>query len=100
MAYVHFYELFKRVPRARRKFLASFIHELKKLCGRKYHVAVCEMLENCCEDYVFVERGNLSQDDYVELVKEVAELCDNYSIPNNNICDLGFQLEISLYTDF
>ena len=100
MAYVHFYELFKRVPRARRKFLASFIHELKKLCGRKYHVAVCEMLENCCEDYVFVERGNLSQDDYVKLIGEVVELCDKYSIHCNNICDLGFQLEISLYTDF
>lgn len=98
--YTHFYELFKRVSRARRKTIAKFIHELKKLSGRKYHCYVGEMLEDCDEDYVYIERGKLSQDDYVKLVDEVTQLCDDYSIPRNNICDMDYQLEISLYTDF
>jgi len=98
--YTHFYELFKRVSRARRKTIAKFIHELKKLSGRKYHCYVGEMLEDCDEDYVYIERGKLSQDDYEKLVDEVTELCDTYSIPRNNICDMDYQLEISLYTDF
>lgn len=96
----HFYELWKRVPRTRRKQLAKFIHELKKLCGRGYHVAVVEMLEDCDEDYIFVERGKLSQDNYTKLVDDVTELCDSFAIPRSNICDMDYQLEINLYTDF
>lgn len=96
----HFYELWKRVSRARRRELAKFIHELKKLSGRKYHCCVVEMLEDCDEDYIFIERGKLKQDDYNKLVEDVTELCDRFAIPRNNICDMDFQLEISLYTDF
>jgi len=95
----HFYELYKRVPRARRKTLAKFIHELKCLCGRKYHACVVEMLEDCDEDYVFIEAQKIMGDEYTKFVDDVTELCDSYSIPRNNICDMDFQLEISLYTD-
>jgi hypothetical protein len=96
----HFYELYKRVSRARRKELAKFIHKLKCICGRNYHCYVGEMLEDCDEDYVYVDRGSLTQDDYSKLVDDVTELCDTFGITRCNICDMDYQLEISLYTDF
>ena len=97
MAYVHFYEFYKRVSRSRRKELAKFVHELKKLCGRKYHAHVVEMLENCDEDYVFVECDTTK--DNTSLMEDIEALCYEYGIPNRNIVDMCSQIEISLYTD-
>lgn len=100
MAFTHYYELYKRVPRRRRRELASFIHDLKCLCGRKYHLAVGEMLEDCDEDYVYVECENLSVETAESLVDDITKLCEKYSIPTNNMTDIYDTIEISLYTDF
>jgi hypothetical protein len=97
MAYVHFYEFYKRVSRSRRKELAKFVHELKKLCGRKYHTCVVEMLENCNEDYVFVECDTTK--DNTSLMEDINGLCNEYGIPMRNVVDMCSQIEISLYTD-
>jgi hypothetical protein len=97
MAYVHFYEFYKRVSRSRRKELAKFVHELKKLCGRKYRTHVVEMLENCDEDYVFVECDTTK--DNTSLMEDIKALCYEYGIPMRNVVDMCSQIEISLYTD-
>ena len=93
----HFYELYKGVCRGRRKVLAKFIHELKKLCGCKYHVHVVEMLEECDEDYLFIDIEKLN--DYGPIENEITLLCDFYCIPRNNILLNNGVIEISLYTD-
>jgi len=107
MSYTHFYELYKRVPRARRKRLAKFIHELKKLSGRKYHCNVIEMLEGCDEDYLSIETTKLSISEENTFEEELNNLCDEYSIPRQNVeydmeplytDERGFT--IHLYTDF
>jgi len=100
MTFTHYYELYKRVPRRRRRKLASFIHDLKCLCGRKYHLAVGEMLENCDEDYVYVECENISVETAELLADDITKLCEKYSIPSNNMSDIYDTIEISLYTDF
>lgn len=102
-----FYDFYKRVPRYRRKELAKFVHELKKLCGRKFHVHVLEMLENCDEDYVSVDTTKLDFDMEALLQDKVLELMDEYGIPRRNMreeCEYYFTDErgftIALYSDF
>ena len=97
MAYVHFYEFYKRVSRSRRKELAEFLYKLKRLCGGKYHAHVVEMLENCDEDYVFVECDTTK--DNTSLMEDINGLCNKYGIPMRNVGDMCSQIEISLYTD-
>ena len=103
----HFYELYKRVPRARRKELAKFIHELKCMCGRKYHVHVLEMLENCEEDYLSIDTTKLVGEVGNEFEKELLDLADEYAIPRKKIdyfSEPYYTNEegycIYLYTDF
>lgn len=105
--YTHFYELYKRVPRARRKSLAKFIHEVKKLSGRKYHCNVIEMLEDCDEDYLSIETTKLSAAEENAFEEELWALADSYHLPRTNIeydmepyytDERGFT--IYLYTDF
>lgn len=81
----HFYDFYKRVPRQRRKRLAKFLHELKCLCGRKYHVHVLEMLENCEEDYLMIDTTNLPINDEIKLTTEIIGLMDKYFIPRGNL---------------
>ena len=80
MAYTHFYELYKRVPRARRKSIAKFIHEVKKLSGRKYHCYVLEMLEDCDEDYLSIDVTKLDMETEEQFENELMELVDEYGI--------------------
>ena len=98
MAFVHFYELWKRIPRRRRRALVSFIYELKKQMGGKHHVHVGEMLENCEEDYLFIEVDNTNEK-FNEILNDVYALCDKHSIPRNNVFIDG-NIEIGLYTDY
>lgn len=103
----HFYELYKRVNRSRRRELAKFIHELKVLCGRKYHCHVLEMLENCDEDYLSIDTTKLDIETEEQFEKELMNLTDKYAIPRRNVI---FDFEpyytdergyvINLYTDF
>jgi hypothetical protein len=98
--FTHFYQLYKRVPRARRKELVTFIYKLKNFCGRGYHVHVSEMLEDCCEDYLWIE---VKTDNgwYDEVKQGVIDLCDRYGIPRSNIMvNPDGSIEVSLYTDF
>lgn len=107
MAYTHFYELYKRVPRARRKSIAKFIHEVKKLSGRKYHCDVLEMLEDCDEDYLSINVTKLDMETEEQFENELMELVDEYGIPRRNV-RLDYEpyysnekgYVISLYTDF
>lgn len=87
-------DLYGLVSYRRRRMLSTFIHELKKLCGRKYHACIVEMLEDCDEDYVFVARKS------DEMYNDVVALCDEYGIPRSNIVNMDYQIEIALYTDF
>lgn len=102
--YTHFYQLYKRVPRARRKSLAKFIHEVKKLSGRKYHCHVLEMLE---EDYLSIDITKLDLATEEAFEGELLLLGDEYKIPRKNIrldCEPYYTNEkgfvIDLYTDF
>ena len=107
MAYTHFYELYKRVSRARRKEIVKFIHEVKKLSGRKYHCFVLEMLENCDEDYLSIDVTKLDLATEEAFEGELLELADEYGIPRRNI-RLDYEpyytdekgYVISLYTDY
>lgn len=98
----HYYELYKRVSRSRRRELASFIHEMKKLMGGKYHLHVVEVLEDCDEDYIFVDE--VADDmDYEVIKSEVLALVDKYGIARRNVDFYDNQPEeitIHLYSDF
>ena len=80
----HFYQLWKRVPRSRRKNLARFIHELKKL-ATKYNCLVIERLGNRHEDYVYIDIRSLSDEQQNELREKVWELGDTWWVPRFNI---------------
>ena len=98
--YTHFYELYKRVPRSRRKRLAQFIHRVKCLCGRTYHIALSEMLDQCVEDYLFIDSERLDEETASKLLTDVTALCDKYCIPREHIEDDDDRIVIFLYTDF
>jgi hypothetical protein len=55
------------------------------------------MLENCDEDYVFVECDTTK--DNTSLMEDINGLCNEYGIPMRNVVDMCSQIEISLYTD-
>jgi hypothetical protein len=89
--------LYHGVRYNRRKQLSRFIHELKKLSGRKYHKQVVEMLEECNEDYVFI---NVKSENVPDgLMDEVIALCDKFRIPRQNVCQWDEFIDIHLYTD-
>ena len=101
-----FYQLWKRVPRERRKALAKFIHELKKLASSTNECIVMERLGNRANDYVYVDVENLSADARATLLNGIRELADTYSMPRTNIvsaCHPTYGTPIitcNLYTDF
>ena len=112
----HFYELWKRIPRERRRELATFIHRLKCLCGRKYHLRVltnldsithldgidCVRYDNVC--VCGVEKLDAAA--FINLQKGIIELMDKFGIPRRNFfyeneeCYVeGENFIIDLYTD-
>jgi hypothetical protein len=90
--------LYHRVSYRRRYRLCTFIHELKKLSGRKYHCSVEEILEDCDEDYVRVSYSSPTAPD--GLLDEITALCDKFKIPRENIWEEEIWVNIYLYTDF
>jgi hypothetical protein len=90
--------LYHGVRYNRRRQLSHFIHELKKLSGRKYHCSVEEILEDCDEDYVRVAYGSHTAPD--GLLDEITALCDKFRIPRENIWEEEIWVNIYLYTDF
>jgi hypothetical protein len=101
-----FYQLWKRVPRERRKALAKFIHELKKLASATNECIVVERLGNRANDYVYVEVDNLSTDERATLLANIRELGDTFALPRTNIVlghDVTYGSAIitcNLYTDY
>ena len=98
--YTHFYELYKRVPRARRRVLANFIHELKKLSGRGFRSHVTESISQSENDFVSVNISNLgvlSKPLYLALFYLLVDEC---LIPRGNVDETEDTITIRLYTDY
>ncbi len=112
--YTHFYHLWKRVPRARRKELAKFIHRFKCLCGHKYHLHVTERLDGDIDlgndgtthafDNVSIEFGKGACGDIDTLLNDINALIDEFGIPRKNLIHkidwCGEYIMIYLYTDY
>lgn len=81
----HFYQLWKRVPRSRRKELAKFIHELKKLASANNECLVVERLGNREEDHVYIDINDLTSEQQNALRDKVWALGDKFGIPRHNI---------------
>ena len=99
-----FYQLWKRVPRERRKELAKFIHELKKLASRNNELIVVERLGKREKDYVYIDVSDIPIAKAISLLEPIRLLGDEFSIPRNNIRygeneDCGFAIICDLYTD-
>ena len=80
-----FYQLWKRVPRIRRKELAKFIHELKKLASANNECLVVERLGKREEDYVYIDISDLTDEQATALRAKVWELGDRFRLPRFNI---------------
>lgn len=115
--YTHFYQLWKRVPRARRKELAKFIHRFKCLCGRKYHLHVTERLEGDIDlendgtthawDNLSIDVAHVPCEQFDKLYGDIIRLMDEFGIPRKNFRHESepFFIEeecfmVYLYTDF
>ena len=60
-------DLYHRISYNKRRAICDFIHAFKCMCGRKYHLHVTEVLEDCDEDYIAVfDLDKLSQVDYLQ----------------------------------
>ena len=92
----HSNEFSKAMPYVRRKLNAEFVHELKKLVGKLYHLHVAESIGNStnyhnADDmgdsvYVFVPYNNDEyRFDFSCVVGSIRALCERYGIGDDYI---------------
>ena len=74
-------DLYHRISYNKRRAICDFIHAFKCMCGRKYHLHVTEVLEDCDEDYIAVfDLDKLSQVDYLQFVNDVYRMCEKHNM--------------------
>jgi hypothetical protein len=90
----------------RRYQLCTFIHELKKLVGRKYHKTVKFTEKNHYINNLYIAY-TIGDTEIDSMTEEITSLCDKYRIPRANIMDESepfytdeASIIIFLYTDF
>ena len=74
-------DLYHCISYNKRRAICDFIHAFKCMCGRKYHLHVTEVLEDCDEDYIAVfNLDKLSQVDYLQFTNDVYKMCEKHNI--------------------
>jgi hypothetical protein len=99
-------QLRRSVRYNRRYQLCTFIHELKKLVGRKYHKTVGFTEKNHYINNLYIAY-TLGDTEIDNMTGEITDLCDKFKIPRANIMDEyepfytdEASIIIYLYTDF
>ena len=88
-------DLYHRISYNKRRAICDFIHAFKCMCGRKYHLHVTEVLEDCDEDYIAVfDLDKLSQVDYLQFTNDVYKMCEKHNI---DFTFFGDEVNIYLY---
>ena len=88
-------DLYHRISYNKRRAICDFIHAFKCMCGRKYHLHVTEVLEDCDEDYIAVfDLDKLSQVDYLQFTNDVYRMCEKH---NMDFTFFGDDVSIYLY---